>query len=90
MNATPLHTTVVLDEEAMEAERRAQLAELVAERFGGCRERRGHSPYAKETNAALYLRKAARLAREAADDARARCATAYQGIAADGSQSGAR
>ena len=29
MSAVPLHTSVVLDDEAIEAERRAQLAELV-------------------------------------------------------------
>jgi hypothetical protein len=81
MNATPLHATVVLDDDAIEAERRALLAELVAERFAPLRATTDRAPYPKETNASLHLRKAARLAREVADDARERCAHQYQGRA---------
>lgn len=78
MSVVPLHTSVVLDDEAIEAERRAQLAELVAERFGELREVDGRQPYPKEVHAVAHLRRAARLSREAADEARDRCAHRYQ------------
>jgi len=78
MSVVPMHTSVLLDEEAIEAERRAQLAELVAERFGDLREVDGRRPYAKEVHAAAHLRRAARLSREAADEARDGCAHRHQ------------
>ncbi|MEQ7125339.1 hypothetical protein ABN034_12540 [Actinopolymorpha sp. B11F2] len=70
----PLQTDVPLDANAINAERRALLAELAAERFGSIRLHRDGRPYAKEVEAARHLERAAELARQVAEQERQRCA----------------
>ena len=78
---TSLWTDVVLDEAAIEAQRLAVLAELTAERFDLAYVRAGERGNPTELAAARYLERGARLAREAAERERGRCAAAYGGAA---------
>jgi hypothetical protein len=71
-----LFTEVALDRKAIQAERLALLAELVAEQFGYTdADAAGHGRPAVLA-AVHHLERAADLAREAADRERARCAAA--------------
>ena len=74
---TSLWTDVVLDDAAIEAQRLALLAELTAERFNLAYVRAGQRGNPTELAAARHLERGARLAREAADLDRSRCAAAY-------------
>ncbi|GAA5038579.1 hypothetical protein [Actinopolymorpha pittospori] len=74
MGVVALYADVVLDEDAVAAERRALIAELAAERFGAIHLHRDGRPYAKEVEAARALERAAELAREVAEYERRRCA----------------
>lgn len=76
MTAVALHTDVLLDGDAVDAERRALVAELAAERFGSIHLRRDGRPYAQEVEAARHLERAAELARQVAEYERRRCAVA--------------
>jgi hypothetical protein len=78
---TSLFTGVVLDDAAIEAQRLALLAELTAERFDLAYVRTGERGNPTELAAARHLERGARLAREAAERERARCAAAYGGAA---------
>ena len=69
-----LWTDVVLDDAAIEAQRLALLAELTAERFNMAYVRAGQHGNPTELAAARHLERGARLAREAADLGRSRCA----------------
>jgi hypothetical protein len=75
-SVTPLWTDVVLDDTAIEAQRLALLAELTAERFDLAYVRAGHRGNPTELAAARHLERGARLAREAAELERVRCAGA--------------
>jgi hypothetical protein len=70
----PVPVDVALDDDAIGAQRRALLAELAEERFGGLLTRSTREPYAKEVVAACHLREAATLARDVAEAERRRCA----------------
>jgi hypothetical protein len=70
----PMHTDVLLDADAVNAERQALLAQLAAERFGALQVDRGRKPYADEVNAVWHLQRAAKLARQVADAEKDRCA----------------
>ena len=74
---TGLWTDVVLDDAAIEAQRLALLAELTAERFSMAYVRAGQRGNPTELAAARHLERGARLAREAAELDRGRCAAAY-------------
>ncbi len=74
MTVVSMHTDVLLDADAINAERQALLAQLAAERFGALQVDRRHKPYADEVNAVWHLQRAAELARQVADDEKARCA----------------
>jgi hypothetical protein len=74
---TGLWTEVVLDGAAIEAQRLALLAELTAERFNMAYVRAGQRGNPTELAAARHLERGARLAREAAELDRGRCAVAY-------------
>jgi hypothetical protein len=78
---TSLWTDVVLDDAAIEAQRLAVLAELTAERFDLAYVRAGQRGNSTELAAARHLEQGARLAREAAERERGRCAAAYGGTA---------
>jgi hypothetical protein len=75
-SVTPLWTDVVLDDKAIEAQRLALLAELTAERFDMAYVRTGDRGNPTELAAARHLERGARLAREAAEQERGRCAVA--------------
>ncbi len=70
-----VHMDVALDEDAIGAQRRALLAELAEERFGGLATRSTREPSAMEVVAAWHLHQAATLARDVADQERRRCAS---------------
>jgi hypothetical protein len=70
----PMHTDVLLDADAVNAERQALLAQLAAERFGALQVGRGRKPYPHEINAVWHLQRAAELARRSADAEKERCA----------------
>jgi hypothetical protein len=74
---TSLWTDVVLDEAAIESQRLALLAELTAERFDLKYVRAGERGNSTELAAARHLERGARLARQAAEQERSRCAAAY-------------
>ena len=74
---TGLWIDVVLDDAAIEAHRLALLAELTAERFNMTYVRAGQRGNPIELAAARHLERGARLAREAAELDRSRCAAAY-------------
>jgi hypothetical protein len=76
-----LWADVVLDDAAIEAQRLALLAELTAERFDLAYVRGGERGNPTELAAARHLERGARLAREAAERERGRCAAAYGGAA---------
>ncbi|MEQ7007671.1 hypothetical protein ABN028_15965 [Actinopolymorpha sp. B17G11] len=77
MSVVALSTEVVFDGVAVEAERRALVAELAAERFGSIHLHRDGRPYAKEVEAARHLERAAEFAREVAEHERRRCAAEH-------------
>jgi hypothetical protein len=83
MSVTALFTDVILDDAAVRAQRLALLAELTAEQFSLAYVGAADRVHAAELTAARHLELAARLAREAADRERARCATAVDGRVAD-------
>ncbi len=64
MTVVSMHTDVLLDADAINAERQALLAQLAAERFGAL----------QVVNAVWHLQRAAELARQVADAEKARCA----------------
>lgn len=74
MTVVPMHTDVLLDADAIDAERRAVLAQLAAERFGALQVDSSRTPYPDEVNAAWHLQQAAELARQVADAEKDRCA----------------
>ena len=74
-----LWTGVVLDDAAIETQRLALLAELTAERFDLAYVRGGERGNPTELAAVRHLERGARLAREAAERERGRCAAAYGG-----------
>ena len=76
MTVVALHTDVLLDGDAVDAERRALVAELAAERFGAIHLHRDGRPYAQEVEAARHLERAAELARQVAAYERRRCTVA--------------
>ena len=78
---TSLWTEVVLDDTAIEAQRLALLAELTAERFDLAYVRGGERGNPTELAAARHLERGARLAREAAERERGRCAATNGGTA---------
>jgi hypothetical protein len=78
---TSLWTDVVLDDAAIAAQRLALLAELTAERFDLAYVRAGQRGNQTELAAARHLERGARLARDAAERERGRCAVAYGGAA---------
>jgi len=75
MTVLPMHTEVLLDDDAIAAERRALLAELAAERYGTLQIHRTRPPFPKEVEVVRHLRRAAALAREVAEQERCRCAS---------------
>jgi hypothetical protein len=74
---TSLWTEAVLDDQAIDAQRLALLAELTAERFDLAYVRAGARGSSTELAAARHLERGARLAREAAEQERERCAATY-------------
>jgi hypothetical protein len=71
----PMHTDVLLDTDALNAERQALLAQLAAERFGALQVARRGTPYPDEVHAVWHLRRAAELARQVSDAEKRRCAS---------------
>jgi hypothetical protein len=75
-NVVGLFTEVALDRKAIQAERLALLAELVAEQFSNSDADAAGDGRPAQLSAVRHLERAANLAREAADRERARCAAA--------------
>jgi hypothetical protein len=74
MSVSSLYCDVVLDAEAIQAQRLALLAELTAERFGSAHLGARSDADAPEAWAVFHLELAAYLARQVAEREHARCA----------------
>jgi hypothetical protein len=79
MSVSSLYCGVVLDAEAIQAQRLALLAELTAERFASAHLGARGDAHAPEAWAVFHLELAAYLARQVAERERARCAELNRG-----------